>query len=366
MSEYDPPKNLAENELHNPTTKVFYSLDAMRGIAAICVMLYHYALLGGLEIFPNAYLAVDLFFMLSGFVIVHAYEDKLKTNLSFVQFIKLRIIRLYPTYLFCSVIGLIYFIAKWKMENNDWNATDFYFVILKSILLIPNNSNNHSLSGLYPFDPAAWSLFFEFIINIPYALFIYKFADKIVACVVLVSGAALAYYVLVHGSIDVGMGPSTFFAGALRTTFGFSVGVLLYRLKKRFHLPKLPALFAISLILIAFFLPLDIYYKPVFSIISIMIVFPTLIWASIEISISSRTAAFFEILAVISYPLYLLHTPLALVALGFWKAIAHIDPTLWKPWTGILLSLLSLTLSYGFAVLIDAPLRAILKRIWAR
>ena len=76
---------------------VFLELDAMRGVAAICVMLYHYSpFLSASKVLPSAYLAVDMFFLLSGFIIAHAYRARLLAGMSLGKFAVVRIIRLYP------------------------------------------------------------------------------------------------------------------------------------------------------------------------------------------------------------------------------------------------------------------------------
>src|SRR5437016_234007 len=91
----------------NETTKhIRYEiLDGMRGIAAFCVMIFHY--LGGSNgVFKNTYVGVDLFFILSGFVLTHSYGEKLLSgNLSFTGFMLRRLIRLYPLLIAGVTIG---------------------------------------------------------------------------------------------------------------------------------------------------------------------------------------------------------------------------------------------------------------------
>src|SRR3569832_284109 len=76
---------------------VYLNLAAIRGVAAISVMLYHFSpFLADGKVLPSSYLAVDLFFLLSGFVIAHAYDRKIENGMGFGTFVAIRLIRLYP------------------------------------------------------------------------------------------------------------------------------------------------------------------------------------------------------------------------------------------------------------------------------
>ena len=72
----------------------FVTLDGLRGIAALAVVTRHAPYFR--NPFFESYLAVDFFFVLSGFVLAHAYGQRLRGNLSILDFVKIRIVRLYP------------------------------------------------------------------------------------------------------------------------------------------------------------------------------------------------------------------------------------------------------------------------------
>lgn len=84
------------------TKKHYHLLDGLRGVAALIVMWYHvfegYAFAGNtmIENFNHGYLAVDFFFMLSGFVISYAYDDRWGGSFTMKDFFKRRLIRLHP------------------------------------------------------------------------------------------------------------------------------------------------------------------------------------------------------------------------------------------------------------------------------
>ena len=98
--------------------KRYVFLDGCRGVAAICVMLFHSSQIFGIYTFQSAYFAVDFFFMLSGYVLYKAYYDRPRINLE--QFLLLRIVRLYPNFLFGLIFGsiILYFMyGKYKLND---------------------------------------------------------------------------------------------------------------------------------------------------------------------------------------------------------------------------------------------------------
>jgi peptidoglycan/LPS O-acetylase OafA/YrhL len=86
------------------TPHQFATLDGLRGVAAIAVTSLHFRFELGKFLLPHSYLAVDFFFVLSGFVLAYAYEDRLSEGMKPIQFLRLRVIRLYPLYLIGTLI----------------------------------------------------------------------------------------------------------------------------------------------------------------------------------------------------------------------------------------------------------------------
>src|SRR5580692_1014672 len=115
------PASAITSILMNPNTKPFFGgLESLRGIAALIVVLHHtkYTMLVPLpRFFSNGYLMVDLFFVLSGFVVYHSYSQKISGTRDILKFMFLRFGRLYPLHLFFLLIFLGVEIAKYTQES---------------------------------------------------------------------------------------------------------------------------------------------------------------------------------------------------------------------------------------------------------
>ena len=112
-------------------TKVHYDLlDGLRGVAALMVIWYHifegYAFASDTMIttFNHGYLAVDFFFILSGFVIGYAYDDRWDKSLTMKDFFRRRLIRLHPMVIMGAVLGAITFCIQGSVQ---WDGTHICF-----------------------------------------------------------------------------------------------------------------------------------------------------------------------------------------------------------------------------------------------
>jgi peptidoglycan/LPS O-acetylase OafA/YrhL len=145
----------------------YANLDAIRGIAAILIFFRHAPALFISPEFGQSYLAVDLFFAMSGFVIANAYEERLLTGaLSFPSFLKLRLIRLFPLYLLGTLIGIF---EHFVLEPSSGHAGLRAAVGTASFALLPLLMLPSRAKPLYPVNNPAWSLFYEIVANSVYA-----------------------------------------------------------------------------------------------------------------------------------------------------------------------------------------------------
>jgi peptidoglycan/LPS O-acetylase OafA/YrhL len=223
----------------------FVTLDGLRGIAAIAIVTRHcpvfwqsVSILGQLPEFGplfESYLAVDFFFVLSGFVLMHAYAQKLREGMSTWHFMLVRLIRLYPLYFLALVLALLP--SAWAALHSRLDGVSTSYLAIDAafaILMLPSPFGG----ALFPLNTPAWSLFFELLANIVLALNGRNLTMKRLS--VIVAGSALLLYCAVvmqwfgfgmagQGAMSDGFYWSSFGAGLLRVLFSFFAGALMYR-----------------------------------------------------------------------------------------------------------------------------------------
>ncbi len=197
-------------------------LDALRGIAAFCVVLFHVRTVfeTAPQYSPRAYLAVDFFFVLSGFVMARAYETKLRAGFGGDRFFKARYRRLWPTIAFGSLLFVPY-----VREAADGFNLVFFKVFIANMLLLPAIGEN----DFFPLNAPAWSIFFELVANVIHGMVLWKLRSRALLAIVLVCLCGLAFKALDYGNLDVGAGKGEFVVGLLRVGFSYTLGILLWR-----------------------------------------------------------------------------------------------------------------------------------------
>ena len=310
----------------------YHLLDGLRGVAALMVIWYHvfegYAFAGGttIDTFNHGYLAVDFFFILSGFVIGYAYDDRWGKNFTMKDFIKRRLIRLHPMVIMGAVVGAITFYIQGSVQ---WDGTHIgismvMLSLLCTIFFIPAMPGvGYEVRGngeMFPLNGPCWSLFFEYIGNVLYALFIRRLSNKALTIVVVLLGVALASFAIFnvsgYGNIGVGwtLDGVNFIGGLLRMLFPFSMGMLLSR---NFKPMKLRGAFWIcTLVMIALFaVPYlegteSICTNGIYEAFCIIIAFPILLWIGASgTTTDKKSTQICKFLGDISYPIYVIHYP---------------------------------------------------------
>ena len=310
----------------------YHLLDGLRGVAALMVIWYHvfegYDFAGGttIDTFNHGYLAVDFFFILSGFVIGYAYDDRWGKNFTMKDFIKRRLIRLHPMVIMGAVVGAITFYIQGSVQ---WDGTHIgismvMLSLLCTIFFIPAMPGvGYEVRGngeMFPLNGPCWSLFFEYIGNILYALFIRRLSNKALTIVVVLLGVALASFAIFdvsgYGNIGVGwtLDGVNFIGGLLRMLFPFSMGMLLSR---NFKPMKLRGAFWIcTLVMIALFaVPYlegteSICTNGIYEAFCIIIAFPILLWIGASgTTTDKKSTQICKFLGDISYPIYVIHYP---------------------------------------------------------
>ena len=320
-------------------TKPHYNiLDGLRGVAALLVVWYHvhegFAFAGGGAItgINHGYLAVDFFFMLSGFVISYAYDDRWAQGFSLRSFFKRRILRLHPMVIMGAVIGMVTFILQGSVR---WDGThvatsSVMIAMLCAMFMIPATPFcRYEVRGngeMFPLNGPIWSLFFEYMGNILYALAIRRMSKRALTWLVVIIGVLHMSFAVPdmsgYGSIGVGwtMNNANFWGGMLRMLFPFTAGMLVARnfrainvrgafwmcsavLLALFCVPYLPQSYKVSTFL-------SLTLNGAFESFCVVVVFPILVWIGASGTTSHRFSdRICGFLGDISYPLYVIHYP---------------------------------------------------------
>ena len=338
----------------------YLALDAARGLAALAVMIYHVEHLFDLKVFRGSFLAVDLFFLMSGLVVARAYEAKLQSGaLSLWDFARVRALRLLPLYYAAIALGLSYFLAKLVLGQDD--ATELWVLLAilpQAILILPVIGGAAGNLGMFPYAPSAWSLSLEFWFNIFYAVLLPTLSNRVLWVIVSVALAIFAYESVRLGTTDLGWGLKNLVGGIARFCFSFALGVLIYRRGLTLTLPTW-AFIALSVVTFAFmFLPSK---AVLIHFIWILVFFPAFVVTALPVVLSGVGAWVSDHLGRLSYGIYILHIPVLLLAQGVYKAVFGIEAGSGGWAVGLFavgaILLVTCLLTYGF----DEPVRQALK-----
>lgn len=293
--------------------RTFGTLDGLRGAAAIAVLILHAAraTTPDVPIFGSAYLSVDLFFLLSGFVIGFAYDDKLVAGMGLWRFCQIRVIRLYPLYILGFVLSVatpaIIAIASQAL----WTAKSTAMTVPWALLMLPRPVADPSQWFLI--NPPRWSLFYELLGNLLYGLLILRLDRRVLVGIVAVAGTSLAIVSLYFGKIDV---HPNWWAYALtcfaRMAFSFTMGLLLYRMWRDGALPapKCPAIVAVAVFMVMVAIPSSGPASGILTAIVVIVGFPMVLIIGVANEPSARIAPAMREAGRISYALYVLHWPI--------------------------------------------------------
>jgi peptidoglycan/LPS O-acetylase OafA/YrhL len=365
-----------DNQLN---TKPHYQiLDGLRGVAAIIVVFFHLTEPLAKSRFDNVvnhgYLAVDFFFLLSGFVIGYAYDDRWD-KLTVGGFLRRRFERLQPLIVLGMTLGAIgfYFTDStiWPLIHTVpvWKLI-VVMLIGWTILPVPLSMDIRGWFEMHPLNSVGWSLFFEYIANILYALGIRKFSNKALALFVALAGAVLLHLAVTSPNGDVTGGWTLNFEhmriGITRTIFPFFAGLLLSRVAQPVRIKN--AFVWCSLLVAAVLLMPRLggaeylWINGLYEAFCIIIVFPIIIYIGASGQVRSKTEdKICKFLGELSYPLYMTHYVLVYFYVA-WVS-NHKGITLGQAWPYALLTFSgAIVLAYGSLKWYDEPVRGWLRR----
>lgn len=273
-------------------------LDALRGIAAWLVLLMHAS-----QAMPGAHLAVDFFFMLSGFVMARTYENRLRDkSLGIGAFLIQRYRRLWYTMAVGASLGFA--LHLWVIGPSAGLALAYLF----AMLLIP-----YGAVTPYLLNTPAWSIAYELLANALHGLWLAKMDDRMLWVAFAVTSAAFvtAYSyagfprILQYTTVEMQLFVT------FRAMTAYIIGILLSRLTMDRGLPRVP-FWAGAMALPAYIALVTVYPFAFWPLPFIFFIAPLTMLAGLDPIAPKRPSA---LLGDISFPLYAVHMPV--VQAGF-------------------------------------------------
>ena len=356
-------------------------LDGLRGVASVVVVIFHVFEAHAMgdaqtQIINHGYLAVDFFFLLSGYVIGYAYDDRWN-KMGTGNFFKRRLIRLQPMVIMGSIVGAAFFyFQKSPAVFPLLNATPVWKMLLIMVIgftmiPVPMSMDIRGWQETYPLNGPAWSLFYEYIANILYAIVVRRFSKLLLGILVFIAAVLLVEYAVNFGDFIGGwsLDPHQLRIGFTRVMFPFFGGLLLFRTVKLTHFKN--AFFWCSVLLvIVLSLPRfggtgDIWINGLYEALTIILIFPLIVYLGASGNVTgkwpTRICKFF---GDISYPVYITHYPIIYIYTA-WVADHKPTPQQALPYA-ILVLISSIVLAYAALKLYDEPVRLWLKKKYLR
>ena len=369
-----PPAGLLRSKPH------FAHLDGLRGVAAVEVVAFHlleaHATSHLDQIVNHGYLAVDFFFILSGFVIGYAYDDRWP-RMSWRDFALRRLVRLQPMVVFGTLLGALFFYPGASVVCPLVEQTTLSHLLVVTVmgcLMLPV-SVGYDVRGwqeTYPLNGPTWSLFFEYIANLLYALVLRRLPTWLLAVVVLASAFATGQYLLTAPGGDIVGGWALtgheLRVGFTRLMFPFTAGLLLARWRPRLSVPH-PFLVCSVLLVALLAMPrvggADVRLNALYELGCIVAGFPLIIIIGASALHEQHESSFAcRFLGRISYPLYITHYPFVYMYFAYVHGAGAASP-LGQLALGVTVWAGCIAMAYVYTRCYDEPVRRWLtRRIW--
>lgn len=368
-------------------------LDGLRGVAALLVVWYHvfegFQFAGNkpvIDFINHGYLAVDFFFILSGFVVGYAYDSCWGKTLTTGGFFRRRLIRLQPMVCMGALIGAVSFLLT-GMERWDGTHATLVLTLLAFVCgclmlpALPGMPREVRGNGeMFPLNGPCWSLFFEYIGNIVYALVIRRLSTRLLSMLTVALCCALTWFAVTdqsgYGSIGVGwtVDSMNMLGGLLRMLCPFTAGVLLSRIFKPFNNVRGAFWISTAVLLALFHVPYinssyalggifhTLSLNGVFESVCIVAIFPLIVWlAASGKTTDAASTRICRFLGDISYPLYIVHYPLMY---AFYRWLIKTEQyTLQETWyVALAVVVSSIVLAWLCLKLYDVPVRKWLRQ----
>ena len=374
-----------------PSKPRYEILDGLRGVAAAIVLFYHHFEVNGLGLttspINHGYLAVDFFFILSGYVVGYAYDDRWN-RMSTWTFFKRRLVRLHPMIVLSTLVGLLFFYfgtGDMFPLVSETPVGKLLVVALLGLLMIPVpvSMDVRGWAEVSPINGSGWTLYFEYFANIIYALFIRRFPRWLLALFVAAS-AFLTLNVALGWDVfgTLGERPGTAYTmvggwaltapeltiGFTRLLFPFFAGLLLSRMGWKIRV-RGGFLWCSLLLVVLLAMPrvggeAHGLWNGMYEAACILLFFPVVVLMGAGSVTTGRTAKACKFLGDISYPLYITQYPIVFTLLGGWISNTPEATTAQVVFTSVMSCLFCFAAAYASLKLYDEPVRRWLTARW--
>lgn len=350
-------------------------LDGLRGVAALTVVAFHLFEAHSFgnpltQVINHGYLAVDFFFMLSGFVIGYAYDDRWD-RMTIGSFLKRRLIRLHPMVIMGSVVGAALFYLQGcdalypgMMDTPVWELL-LLMVWGFTLLPLPLKWDVRGWMEMHPLNGPAWTLYYEYIANLLYALFVRRLGKRALAVLVALFACLTLHYALTAPNGNMVGGWALNWeqqgVGFTRLLYPFFCGLLLSRLGWLIRVKRRAFWYCALLIVVVLALPRfggeDHYWvNGLYEACCILFIFPVIVSMGAGGKVTgARSTAVCKFLGDISYPIYITHYPLVYIYTA-WVANHQVSIADGAPIMA-LTYVAAIALAYTSLRLYDVPLR---------
>ena len=392
---------MAKQNVYLASKPRYEILDGLRGVAALMVVIFHcfetYVPIFGTQIVNHGYLAVDFFFVLSGFVIGYAYDDRWD-KMTVWGFFKRRLTRLHPMVIAGMVVGAALFFFSTSYFPNTLKVEWWKFALcfVMGLFMIPcgKGLDIRGWNELNSFNGPAWTLMFEYIGNILYVI-LFRHLPKVAlavlaaCCAVLTLDVTLGWnlfglfpegphYTVIGGwSLD----PQQIYIGFTRLLYPFLCGLLISRILPGHRTESNPSGSPIRInggfwwcalaLVVLFSIPCIGGKQPtladgLYQAICILLLFPVIVLTGAGSVTRHKTSTkVCKFLGDISYPIYITHYPIMYMQMSWVKD--HADAPVWiHIAVNVGVVIMSIIVAYGLLKAYDEPVREWLKEHWLK
>lgn len=287
----------------------YLALDGLRGVGAVVVLLYHMPVptVPPWPV-PVCFIAVDVFFVLSGIVLGQTYWHRLRDRGYALRFAVHRAIRFLPLHVAGLALPGLYLFQRWLRGGQTVEDPGHALAATTiNLAFLPAPEFLSEAGHLFPMNPPAWSLMFELVSNLAFAAIAAQLTMGRLRWLVGLSAGAFAFAVQHYGTLDMGTEHLNLAGGLPRVMFGFFAGVWLSTVIPKVRLPSVPAPVLMLGLLSIIYAPVPEALVVPVGIVGVLVVVPAFLLLASASQPTGWAAAFCNWSGRLSFGIYMLH-----------------------------------------------------------